>query len=113
MQALRVHLGAAVAVGLALAVTAGAVCAGDGLRSRVLRAEFQRLNPCPANGQRRGPCPGFEVDHKVALVCGGRDEIGNLQWLARAEHVAKSRHDVRSCRIGRRAKPSGDEEPQP
>ena len=67
-------------------------------RSRTLRAEFMKANPCPATGATSGPCPGWQVDHREALVCGGRDELGNLQWLAVAEHRAKTRVEVKLCR---------------
>ena len=67
-------------------------------RSRTLRAEFQRLNPCPANGATRGACPGYQIDHREALICGGRDEIKNLQWLSVDEHKAKTRVEVKLCR---------------
>jgi 5-methylcytosine-specific restriction endonuclease McrA len=59
-------------------------------RSRVVRAEFQRLNPCPVNGATRGACPGFEVDHVIALCSGGRDEIANLEWRTREDHALKT-----------------------
>lgn len=81
---------------LALAATASE-------RSRVLRAEFQRLNPCPANGKSRGPCPGFNIDHREALICGGKDELSNLQWLPVAEHREKTRVEVKLCRSRVRA----------
>jgi hypothetical protein len=67
-------------------------------RSKALRAEFVRANPCPANGASSGPCPGYQVDHREALVCGGRDELGNLQWLSIEEHKAKTRVEVKLCR---------------
>jgi hypothetical protein len=67
-------------------------------RSRILRAEFVRLNPCPSTGATSGPCPGWQVDHREALVCGGRDEMPNLQWLPVAEHREKTRVEVKLCR---------------
>lgn len=67
-------------------------------RSRTLRAEFIRGNPCPVTGATRGPCPGFQVDHREALICGGRDELANLQWLTVDEHKAKTRVEVKLCR---------------
>lgn len=67
-------------------------------RSRALRAEFQRLTPCPATGQAQGPCPGYQADHRQALICGGRDELPNLQWLTIEEHKAKTRAEVALCR---------------
>lgn len=83
---------------LAIVVLAIAVPAVAADRSRTLRAEFQRANPCPATGKSRGPCPGFQVDHKDALICGGKDELGNLQWLSVEEHRAKTRVEVKLCR---------------
>lgn len=74
----------------------GVATAAD--RSRALRAEFQRLNPCPSTGKPRGACPGYHVDHREALVCGGRDELRNLQWLPVAEHREKTRVEVKLCR---------------
>ena len=69
-----------------------------GVRSPALRAEFARLNPCPSTGVTRGPCPGWQVDHIEALVCGGRDELGNLQWLPVTEHREKTMVEVKLCR---------------
>lgn len=67
-------------------------------RSPTIRAEFMRQNPCPATGSTRGACPGYQVDHREALICGGRDELSNLQWLSVAEHKAKTRVEVKLCR---------------
>jgi hypothetical protein len=60
-------------------------------RSRAARAEFQRLHPCPANGERRGPCPGWRVDHVVPLQCGGPDTATNMQWQTAADAQAKDK----------------------
>jgi len=54
--------------------------------------------PCPATGEVRKPCPGYQVDHREALICGGRDEQANLQWLSIEEHKAKTRVEVKLCR---------------
>lgn len=83
---------------LVLALALAWSTAGAAERSRVLRAEFQRAHPCPSTGLRVGPCPGWQVDHRDALVCGGRDELGNLQWLPVAEHREKTRVEVKLCR---------------
>ena len=85
-----------IAVALTL-VLAGTAAAGAD-RSRALRAEFMRLNPCPAIGATRGACPGWQVDHREALVCGGRDDLQNLQWLPVAAHREKTRVEVKLCR---------------
>jgi hypothetical protein len=80
----------------AISMAAGVAWAAP--RSKAIRAEFVRLNPCPANGATSGPCPGYQVDHIEALVCGGRDELANLQWLKVAEHREKTRVEVKLCR---------------
>jgi hypothetical protein len=54
---------------------------GNILRSREVLREFQRIYPCPANGQAVGGCPRWYKDHVVPLVCGGCDTVENLQWL--------------------------------
>ncbi len=91
-----------VVVSLALlALAAAPTLAKLGDRSQALRAEFQRMHPCPSTGKTRGACPGYQVDHREALVCGGRDELGNLQWLTIDEHRAKTRAEVKLCRARR------------
>jgi hypothetical protein len=93
-------------IAAALLLTASGVEALD--RSRVVRAEFVRQNPCPATGATRGACPGFQVDHREALICGGTDELPNLQWLSVEEHKAKTRVEVKLCRARvRSASPPG------
>lgn len=67
-------------------------------RSTSVRAEFVKANPCPATGKTRGKCPGWEVDHRIALCAGGDDAAYNLQWLTVEAHKAKTRIDVRECR---------------
>lgn len=49
-------------------------------RTDVLRA-FRDLYPCPATGQARGACPGWQIDHAIPLAVGGCDAVPNLQWL--------------------------------
>lgn len=88
-------IGAALLAGLCLAAP---FASASPQRSKALIAEFKRLNPCPANGQPRGPCPGYQVDHREALVCGGTDTLDNLQWLTVEEHRAKTRVEVKLCR---------------
>lgn len=66
-------------------------------RSRAVRAEFQRLHPCPATQAKRGPCRGYQVDHIQPLCAGGRDEVANLQWLTVHEHRLKTKKDVAGC----------------
>lgn len=66
-------------------------------RDRNVRAEFQRMNPCPSTGHKRGPCPGWIVDHVIALACGGSDAIENMQWQTIAEAKVKDRWERKNC----------------
>lgn len=66
-------------------------------RSRAVRAAFQRDHPCPANGLRKGACPGYVVDHITPLCAGGPDDPSNMQWQTREEAKAKDRLERRQC----------------
>lgn len=67
-------------------------------RSKAAIAEFKRLQPCPANGNRYGPCPGWQIDHIVPLKCAGPDDPGNMQWLTVQDHKKKTAREARLCR---------------
>jgi hypothetical protein len=60
-------------------------------RNPAARREFQRQHPCPATGKTTGACPGYVVDHIVALKRGGADEPSNMQWMTNADAKAKDR----------------------
>lgn len=92
MQALRLCAGATVIA----AALAGAVQAAE--RSKAVRAEFQRQNPCPANGAMRGPCPGYVADHVVPLCAGGADSAANMQWQTVESAKVKDREEAKHCR---------------
>lgn len=77
----------------------GSALAAD--RSAAAVLAFKRRNPCPATGQRFGACPGWEIDHRVALCLHGPDTPDNMQWLSVPDHRAKTRRDVRWCRAMR------------
>lgn len=79
---------------LLLAATASAAAP----RSSTAVRQFKAQQPCPATGQPGGPCPGWQIDHRDALVCGGVDAVENLQWLTVEEHKAKTRAEVKLCR---------------
>jgi hypothetical protein len=60
-------------------------------RNPEVRREFQRQHPCPATGKTTGACPGYVVDHIVALKKGGADQPSNMQWQTVADGKAKDR----------------------
>jgi hypothetical protein len=94
MQALRFS---SFAFAAALIALTNEACA-DAHRSSAVRAAFERGYPCPPNGNRRGPCPGFVVDHVVPLCAGGRDDTDNMRWQATADALAKDAWERRLCR---------------
>lgn len=67
-------------------------------RSKTVRAEFQRLYPCPSTEKPRGACPGWVVDHVVPLCAGGADAPRNMQWQTVEDAKAKDREERKSCR---------------
>ena len=60
-------------------------------RSQAARAAFKRAHPCPATQQPKGPCPGYVIDHVIALKRGGPDTPANMQWQTVDEAKAKDR----------------------
>ena len=72
-------------------------------RSAAERLAFIRENPCPSTSQRRGACPGWEVDHILPLCAGGADARHNMQWIRKDDHRFKTLVDVRECRRIRRS----------
>lgn len=71
-------------------------------RSTAAKQAFQRAEPCPANGARRGPCKGFVIDHVQPLCAGGADSPANMQWQTRREAAAKDVEERRACRALKR-----------
>lgn len=67
----------------------------DEIRDPATVRQFKRLNPCPVNGRRSGPCPGYVVDHVTALKCNGLDSVENMQWQTKAQSKLKDRWEVR------------------
>jgi 5-methylcytosine-specific restriction endonuclease McrA len=85
-------------VALALAFFISLTADAAPRRSAKQRADFVRLNPCPATGKTRGACPGWHVDHILPLKCGGADHPSNMQWLTVRQHKAKTKREARWCR---------------
>lgn len=67
------------------------------LRSAKAIAEFKRLHPCPETGASVGPCPGYQIDHRIPLKCKGADDPNNMQWLSIEAHAAKTRAESHRC----------------
>jgi hypothetical protein len=67
-------------------------------RDEAKKQEFRRSAPCPSTNKTTGPCPGYEVDHKKALMNGGADHPKNMQWLKKENHTAKTKQDVADCK---------------
>ncbi len=63
-------------------------------RSPAARREFVKANPCPI-AAKKGTCPGWNVDHKIPLSCGGLDSPANMQWLTVEAHKAKTKREKR------------------
>ena len=66
-------------------------------RSKAARAEFQRLNPCPATGKSTGPCLSGLGRGSWPLCAGGADHPSNMQWQTEAEAREKDREERRQC----------------
>ena len=60
-------------------------------RSQAARAAFKREHPCPATLLPTGPCPGYIIDHVIALKRGGPDTATNMQWQTVEDAKAKDR----------------------
>ena len=87
-----------------IAASLFAVATSADARSAKAVRIFKYHNPCPANDKRQGACPGWEVDHIKPLCLGGEDKADNMQWLTVAQHRAKTRQDLRTCRVHRAGK---------
>jgi hypothetical protein len=71
-------------------------------RDRAQVRAFRAEHPCPATGRTRGACPGWHVDHVIALCAGGDDRPSNMQWITKEDHRFKTLVDVRECRKAHR-----------
>ena len=74
------------------------ICGAKQHRSHAAKAAFQREHPCPSTGKRRGSCPGWILDHRIALCAGGSDTPDNLQWQSIADAKAKDKLEWKECR---------------
>jgi hypothetical protein len=88
----------AIALLSTLALLAAAPAADATERDPHQRALFMKKHPCPANGNTRGACPGYVVDHIKPLCAGGADRPSNRQWQTREEAKIKDRREREICR---------------
>jgi len=65
-------------------------------RSKAARSAFMGEQPCPSTGKTTGRCPGYMVDHVIALECGGADASFNMQWQTTAAAKVKDKVE-RKC----------------
>ena len=66
-------------------------------RSNSARVAFAKSTACPSTGLKKLPCPGYVIDHTIALACGGLDNKNNMQWQTIAEAKAKDRWERKGC----------------
>ena len=67
-----------------------------GERSRAAKESFMRATGFP-HGR-----PGWIVDHKNPIACGGADVPSNMQWQTKADAKAKDKWERIGCRGGHR-----------
>ena len=69
-------------------------------RSEAAKSDFKYSHPCPSNGNTKGPCPGYVIDHIKALACGGADDPSNMQWQSVEQGKAKDAWERGGCSVG-------------
>lgn len=62
---------------------------GKSHRSYQSKAEFKRTHLCPSTNQPKGKCPGYIIDHIIAIKRGGEDKPFNMQWQTIEESKQK------------------------
>jgi hypothetical protein len=62
-------------------------------RSTQAKDAFKRQHPCPATGRSSGACPGYVIDHVIALKRGGTDDPVNMQWQTVSAAKAKDKYE--------------------
>lgn len=74
-------------------------------RSQAAKWQFAKTHACPSTGLHRPSCPGYVIDHIIALDCGGRDRPGNFQWQTVAEGKTKDKWERIGCAHGKKVTP--------
>jgi hypothetical protein len=60
-------------------------------RSAHPKRDFRSEFACPSTGKYGGACPGWVIDHIVALKRCGRDSPSNMAWQTKAQAKRKDR----------------------
>ncbi len=68
-------------------------------RARIFALANSRCSKC---SRKLGPADDWDVDHKIALECGGTDDDANLQVLCDWCHDGKTGGDHEAAGKGRR-----------
>lgn len=64
-------------------------------RSTTQVAHFKKANACPATGKIQKSCPGYVVDHVIALCKCGPDNPTNMQWQTVKESKIKDKTECK------------------
>lgn len=67
------------------------------LEGRIARSDAARRQFMRATGFPEGR-PGWTIDHRIPLACGGSDDAVNMQWQTDVEAKAKDRTERLDCR---------------
>ena len=65
---------------------------------------FKQTHICPATHKHSQSCPGYVVDHVIALDCGGADKPSNMQYQTIAAGKAKDKIERRGVNCKHRQK---------
>ena len=66
-------------------------------RSQKAKDDFKKMSPCPSNGNTRGACPNYVIDHVIPLACGGADDPSNMQWQTVSQGKEKDGWERKGC----------------
>lgn len=86
-----------------LTITSPVVAQAKSNRSHSAITAFKHAHPCPATGAAYGACPGWVIDHRIALACGGEDAPSNMQWQTIEDAKEKDRWERKGCKHGRQS----------
>lgn len=82
---------------IALLAVSYHVAFGAQHRNTSAKNAFKREHPCPSNGNTKGACPGYVIDHIVPLACGGPDNQINMQWQTVSDGKIKDKFELGMC----------------